>query len=388
MERLCWFLVGLATVAVVGHLIWLAAAAVFKAVFGRADRAYDQDHRSRPARPYRYCPDCGADTDSRDRFCPDCDLELDGRRARALHRVNTAVREVEELGDQLDADTADKVLAQLRARRRAIRGGPAAPPTDRARARPVREQPAPADLAPPSAVELLPASEPALPAEPALAPRAPVAPDAPEPALPAGPVAPPAPPDRRGVANFLESHNILWGELVGGLLIVGCSIALVVTLRQTLEAIPYFRFLLSAAVTLGLFGAGQYTLHRWKLAGTSRGMLVISLLLTPLTLLLLGGPFSQEAGPLDVGVKLLAVLAFVGVVRVGGRDLLGTEHLPGPVDRRWLLALAVVGAAGAQLLPASLATAWPSLGCFVVAVAATVGGLSWYRPAQRDEPLA
>jgi hypothetical protein len=172
------------------------------------------------------------------------------------------------------------------------------------------------------------------------------------------------------------------------LLIVGCSIALVVTLRQTLEAIPYFRFMLSAAVTLGLFGAGQYTLHRWKLSGTSRGMLVIALLLSPLTLLLLADPFTQgTSGVLDIAVKLGALVAFVGVVRTGGRDLIGTEHLPGPIDRRWLLSLAVVGAAATQLLPAA-ATPWLPLLCFVVATAATIGGLSWYHPARRHEPVS
>jgi len=36
-----------------------------------------------------------------------------------------------------------------------------------------------------------------------------------------------------------------------------------------------------------VFGAGQYTLHHWKLASTSRGLLVIALLLAPLNLLLL-----------------------------------------------------------------------------------------------------
>jgi hypothetical protein len=199
------------------------------------------------------------------------------------------------------------------------------------------------------------------------------------------PAEPPPPPKRR-LSGFLEEHNILWGELVGGLLIVGCSIALVVTLRQTLEAIPYFRFLLSAGVTLGLFGAGQYTLHRWKLSGTSRGMLVISLLLTPLTLLLLADPFTQgTAGALDAPVKLAAIATFVGVVRTGGRDLIGTEHLPGPIDRRWLLSLAVVGAAGTQLLP--VVAAWLPLVCFVVACAATLGGLSWYHPGRREEPI-
>jgi hypothetical protein len=145
--------------------------------------------------------------------------------------------------------------------------------------------------------------------------------------------------------------------------------------------------MLSAAVTLGLFGAGQYTLHRWKLAGTSRGMLVISLLLTPLTLLLLSEPFTPgAAGPLDVGVKLVALAAFVGVVRTSGRDLIGTDHLPGPVDRRWLLALAVVGAAGTQLLPP--VSAWLPMLCFLVACSATLGGLTWYHPSRRAEPIS
>ena len=39
---------------------------------------------------------------------------------------------------------------------------------------------------------------------------------------------------------FMEEKNILWGELVGGLLIVGCSIALVLTLWGQIEQLPYF----------------------------------------------------------------------------------------------------------------------------------------------------
>ena len=84
-------------------------------------------------------------------------------------------------------------------------------------------------------------------------------------------------------------------------------------------------------------------------------------------------------------MALLAVAACA--VRTGGRDLIGTEHLPGPVDRRWLLSLAVVGAAATQLLPAALSNEWLPLACFAVACAATLGGLSWYHPGRRDEPL-
>ena len=40
------------------------------------------------------------------------------------------------------------------------------------------------------------------------------------------------------LAAFMEERNILWGELVGGLLMVGCSIALVISLWHTLEHVP------------------------------------------------------------------------------------------------------------------------------------------------------
>ena len=80
---------------------------------------------------------------------------------------------------------------------------------------------------------------------------------------------------------------------------------------------------------LARFAAGQYTLHHWKLASTSRGLLVISLLLAPLNLLLLASPGADAGvGWLDAGVKGAAVLAFVGIVRAAGRDLIGTHLLP------------------------------------------------------------
>lgn len=356
MEYLCGFAVLLVAVTGVGHGIWVAVAALFSSRVARHER------------PFRHCPACGFEISPHDFECGSCALALDSPNARALHRVRVATRAVREMrdADQLDADTTAKVIEGLETRTRKLRGTHERPP----RAVPVAHP-----VAPP-APEPLPEA-PAARAEPE--PLPPVA--APEPfaAVPAEP-----PPKRAG---FLEEHNILWGELVGGLLIVGCSIALVVTLRETLEAIPYFRFLLSALVALALFGAGEYTLHRWKLAGTSRGMLVIALLLVPLTLLLLGEQFSgARNGPLDVGVKLAALAAFVAVVRTGGRDLIHTEHLPGPIDRRWLLALGVVGPPAAQLLP--LDSPWPALACFAVACAATLGGLTWYRSARRDEPVS
>jgi hypothetical protein len=399
LDWLCAMVIGAAIVAVVGHGIWVLAASILTAVFGTAPAPAEH-----PRRPFRYCPACGSDTDERDERCPQCNLMLDGRLARDLHRINVAEREIRTLADRaaIDAETAGAVLDQLEARARSLQGLPTAKPA-RPRAVPVA---APAALAPADAGELLPApdakAEPApVPEPPLVIPAAALAPattpppepmelPAPEPARHA-PVEPGEPdrPSRPGLSSFLEEHNILWGELVGGLLIVGCSIALLVTLWHQLEEIRYFPFALSSGVTLALFGAGQYTLHRWKLAATSRGMLVISLLLTPLTLLLLSEPVAHGTGDaLDIAVKLAAVVAFVGVVRTGGRDLIGTEHLPGPIDRRWLLSLAVVGATGTQLLPAAVSSAWFPLLCFIVAAGATLGGLSWYHPGRRDEVIA
>src|SRR5262249_26971045 len=123
----------------------------------------------------------------------------------------------------------------------------------------------------------------------------------PTPAIPPTPaivVSPPRP--RRSLTNvlaaFMEERNILWGELAGGLLIVGCSIALVITLWHSIEALPYFQFLLFASITAALFGAGEYTLHHWKLESTSRGLLVIALLLVPLNLLVLADPSLGQSG--------------------------------------------------------------------------------------------
>jgi hypothetical protein len=346
--------------ALVGHGIWLVLASLFRGVFGSPEPP------ARPSRPHRQsCPGCRESLLPADRDCPRCGLDLDGRLAARLDRVRTAGREIRALADggELDAATAARVTEQLERRARDLLAGP---------------QPRPTTPPPPAAP---PAAEP-----PEAAPRpvaVPVAPAPPE---------PPPPVPRRGVlAAFMEEKNILWGELVGGLLIVGCSIALVLTLWRTLEELPYFPFLLSAGITLALFWAGQYTLHHWKLAATSRGLLVIALLLAPLNLLLLASPGVATAGEwYDVAIRVAAVVVFVVVVRTAGRDLIGTDLLPGPVDRRWLLALAVVGAPASQSLPASWFEAslvflpvWLPLFCHLAASAAVLAGLS--RAARRED---
>ncbi len=53
--------------------------------------------------------------------------------------------------------------------------------------------------------------------------------DQPTPAAPREPLSPPRRPFFDLLGAFMEEQNIRWGELIGGLLIVGCSIALVIS---------------------------------------------------------------------------------------------------------------------------------------------------------------
>ena len=121
---------------------------------------------------------------------------------------------------------------------------------------------------------------------------------------------------------FLESRNILLGELVGGLLIVGGSVALVATLWNSLEQIPYFPFLMLSAIALLLFFAGQYTLHHWKLQSTSRGMLVISILLAVLSLLVLANLGVAGSGYwIAAAVQVIALTAMAVLFKKAISDL-------------------------------------------------------------------
>jgi hypothetical protein len=201
--------------------------------------------------------------------------------------------------------------------------------------------------------------------------------DAPHPKLevhgvpPREPVRPPKPPRRslgEVLAAFMEERNILWGELVGGLLIVGCSVALIVYLWQTNKEIPYFPFFVVAGVTAALFGAGLYTLHRWKLETTSRGMLVIATLLVPLSFLVMAGQsLGRAVGPFDIGMAAAAVSVFAWLVSLAARVLAGRGVLPGGVDGRWLLTAGVMIPSAVQLLvPRCLDPSAPATGPFVL----------------------
>jgi hypothetical protein len=145
------------------------------------------------------------------------------------------------------------------------------------------------------------------------------------------------------LAAFMEQRNILWGEVVGGLLIVGCSVALVISIWQTLRENPLYQLGTFAGVTAALFGAGLYTLGHWRLEATSRGLLVIATLLVPLNLLVLSTARAEGAGGIPV------MLAEVGSLTVFGTFLALAGKVLVP-RWRWRYAAGVLGISASMLL--------------------------------------
>ena len=158
---------------------------------------------------------------------------------------------------------------------------------------------------------------------------------------------PPPRPPRRSVSEmlnaFMEESNIRWGEIIGGLLIIGCSTALVVSLWAQISQIPVLKFLIFTTVTAILFGIGLYTEHRWKLPTTSRGILTIATLLVPLNFLAIAAVSSSNtSGGLVIGSEILAPAIFLCLVYFAGRVITpGCAHL---------LSAGVLGSSVGQLL--------------------------------------
>ncbi|MDF1744600.1 MAG: hypothetical protein P1V19_12965 [Gimesia sp.] len=175
---------------------------------------------------------------------------------------------------------------------------------------------------------------------------------------------------------FMEEKNIRWGELISGLLIVGSAIGLVVSLWSTLKnQIPYLPALLFLLATAAIHGAGLYTHKRWKLESTSRGLLMITVLLVPLNFL--AAIRLSDHRPITDPLFLLAIsigfAAFGWMIYSASRILVSFG--------RWQLLSVVMGASAGQILISRVAMQEPSflqtnllailpVGCFIIAISA------------------
>jgi hypothetical protein len=356
---LCALCFGLLLVAAVGHALWLGIAWFFREVLGWGE--------PRPsARPtYRACPSCGTAILPTDASCRSCGWPFPSpqraaaaagnRSAAALDALAQQIARVRELG-LIDAQTHERLTAAVRAERERAEaipfaevveaGGPQpAPP-------PLPPRPAPApplSPAPPSPLEPVPAAaEPtAKPASPAERARAYAARQA-ERAVEPQPVAEPAKPRGRPwsevFAAFMEERHLRWGELVGGLLIVGGSIALVLSFWAQIAERPFLQFFVFNGVTAGLFGLGMYAEKRLKLPTTSHGLLIIATLLVPLNFLALSAVTRGDApsGQFTIGGEVLSLALFAWLTFVAGKT----------IAAQWpaVLAAGVMGPSAAALL--------------------------------------
>ena len=357
----------LGVITLVGHGIWVLLRSIFRLFTGATD---SQPNISSSA-PFR-CQNCNFELSADAGFCGHCgwhkpvgivvellkDLASTERQIQRFHRAGT-----------LDDDSYEKLKAQIDQERLKLdsRDGraPAAavsavdPSLESTRPQPfsvtqsVAEEAVPPIPPQPSSVVTASfvATDEKIVIEPTPSFRPPHEADASPPSESYRPAPrtfiPPRPP-RRSFAemlnSFMEESNIRWGEIVGGLLIIGCSTALVVSLWSQISQIPVLKFLIFTTVTAVLFGIGLYTEHRWKLPTTSRGILTTATLLVPLNFLAIAAVSAgaEPHGAVVIGSELIAPAVFLCLVYFAGRVL--TPMWP------HLLAAGVLGSSVGQLL--------------------------------------
>lgn len=205
------------------------------------------------------------------------------------------------------------------------------------------------------------------------------------PVLPARPKTPPRANLGDLLATFMEERNVRWGELIGGLLIVGGSIALVISFWAEIAARTLLKFGLFNGIAAALFGLGFYTHRKWKLPTTSRGVLVIATALIPLNFLTIAA-FTRGAAandPLVLAGEAASIAVFLLLTYAAGK-LIAT---PAPAALAW----GVLGGSAVQLLmrrwvdaDASAATLL-SLGGLALAAHVSAMGVGLWRAAKESE---
>jgi hypothetical protein len=332
MEPLVILLIVLTIVTLVGHGIWVFLRFLFRAAFGEP-----------AANPDRRCVYCNRPTPVNHPRCIWCQRSLSDDTALELADVNASQRVLRRLhkAGLITGERHDELVGRLEEYRAQL----VPPPPVAAPLPATPPQPAPRPEPPPVPVVVAALPEPKVPE-----PVAVVAPVTPKPALPPPPAVP-----RKSLPEmlreFMEPHNIRWGELIGGLLFIVGTAALVITQWETLERFRYFRFLALAATNLGVFAVGLYAQHRWHLPSTSRVLLTLATLLVPLDFLAMAGLAKDDPPLVSLGIDAVSLLTFGVLVALAGKTLV-------PGGRRWQ----VTGVMGLSLM-VLLVARWASPAC-------------------------
>src|ERR1700686_4984751 len=333
-------------VTLIGHGMWLALAWCARQFTGGTPRARVQTLSLEPPAPEQ-CFHCHIVEFPSTKHCPHCGaLRPTTAQKELLGELAATVRQLERLNQEgaLDEVNFRVLKAKIDNERERIifphgRPGSAEQPSLFTSATSPRKAP---QARPPSIERLAVASDPAAEgsgtppdagpfittatfeehtsdhAEPQLGAWAA---DSDEAVLQTPVLKPPRRPFAEVLAAFMEQSNIRWGEIVGGILIVGCSTALVISLWAQISRIPVLKFFIFTTVTAALFGVGFYTEHRWKLPTTSRGILTIAVLLVPLNFLAIAAVSGSTAPPgaLLISSELIAPVLFLCLVYFAGR---------------------------------------------------------------------
>jgi hypothetical protein len=276
MEWLCWLFGALLVITLLGHGIWVAIATL--------------------VRPRKTAPPAAIDRSS----------PLDD-----LLKTEIQLAQLLDAG-LIDIATYSRVRTALKVVRTRGISAPAIPQAKALEPMPV----IPIERVQDDEFDQLPPIEPEMSAPPPLRAAVPVAEVTPK-KIPARPPAPPRPPWRpfsEVFAAFLRDSNIRWGELIGGLLIVGCSVALVISFWGQIAAKPFFQFGLFTGVTTATLALGLYAEHRWKLPTTSRGILLIATMLVPLNFLALAALAHGARASLVVTAGEVGAMILFGIL--------------------------------------------------------------------------
>ena len=387
MDVLFVLLIGTFFLALLGHGIWVLMAAIGRAIFGGGD-SHSASPPGEPATKRRHeCPICTADFPTPRASCEVCGWpfrkpgEPDRRRLalEALARLAARFRRTGWL-DVKSYELVDRALAESQS------ATEPAPETSLA-PEPLPVAPLPLEPAPlePKPLEAEPPAPEPPPAE-VVAPLPlplPVHEAEPEPDREVAPHRPFA----KILASFLEEKNIRWGELIGGLLIICSSIALVLSFWNDISQRPLVKFGLFNGVTAALFGVGLYVQRRWRLPTTTHGILLIAVLLVPLNFLAIAA-FTLDSAPTKASPilgELLSIALFAGLTFAAGRILVGPAA--------WHVAVGVVGASALELVvrrfadstsstETLLALGLPAVLCFALPT------VYWARRLDRDTASA
>ncbi|QDV32576.1 hypothetical protein [Tautonia plasticadhaerens] len=380
----------LTLITLIGHGIWVIIRAALKAIRGLAapdgPRGIDAV----------MCPDCGEawPIASGVRQCPACNwpgprARGDARRARAavgilLQRIER-YRESGLLAEPISRRIAEAIIAErdrvgVSPRDPAVSAAPSQPPP-----RPTpRPEPSPAG------------PEPRRPKAPRDALAAQSISD--EAAREAGPsprtlpeAAEPGPRASLGsvLGRFMEERNLRWGELVGGLLIVGCSLALVLGYWDRIAERPILRFGLANGVIAAFFAVGLHAERRWRLPTTAHGLILVATLLVPLGVLSMISVGGDSAGGIRLLVgEAIALAAFFALIGRSGRSMASIS--PWTTAAGVVLPSAALLAAGRWAVPGAGEATRIALGVLplLAHAAATLRGVIAHRVGEMGEPEA